>query len=70
MCVSHMSSVYFDQTVRYVPHMITSHDAALAPGYLQDIHLQPEALERVLAAGLTRTSGRSWTEPGSSIGSS
>ncbi|HYO17392.1 MAG TPA: SIS domain-containing protein, partial [Dermatophilaceae bacterium] len=32
--------------------MITSPDAALAPGYLQDIHLQPEALERVLAAGL------------------
>jgi glucosamine--fructose-6-phosphate aminotransferase (isomerizing) len=33
--------------------MVTSHDAALAPGYLQDIHLQPEALERVLAAGLS-----------------
>jgi glutamine---fructose-6-phosphate transaminase (isomerizing) len=47
-----MSSVYFDQSLRYVPHMITSHEAALAPGYLQDIHLQPDALERVLTAGL------------------
>lgn len=26
---------------------------APAPGYLQDIHLQPEALERILAAGLS-----------------
>lgn len=32
--------------------MNTSRDDALAPGYLQDIHRQPEALEHVLAAGL------------------
>ena len=48
-----MSSVYFDHVVRYFGSMTTSHDAALVPGYLQDIHLQPEALAGLLEAGLT-----------------
>lgn len=48
-----MSSVYFDQVLRYVSPMSASHDVAVNPGYLHDITLQPEALECVLAAGLS-----------------